>query len=683
MIAREQVDSLQRVFELRQDAKALEAGLELCAYFEEEDVDSMLYYALKTAELAEGLGERELLFQAYQKLADAHYYLSKYNESTYYLKQSSLLAIELNKSPALLGECYNNIGYNYNITSELDSAFYYYTLSEAFFRESGDSSSRASVLGNIGNIWFKRGKYEQSLDFFMQSYQIDSLIQNEGGLMSTYNDMGRVLVELEKYETGIVYYRQSIALTEKYQRPDLAAIRHNNIGMAQYQLGRHEEAIQSFTRAIQMEEELGNIRNLGTRYNNLGLCYEATGDDVGATEYYTKSIVAYEEVLNNFDIAYPHINLAGLLLENRAFTLAESHLQKAIQIGETSGSLDIKGRVFSKLYVLETERSNHKKANEWMLLLLENRKEIYDLEVARTAEELEEVYQTREKEAEIHQLEQVRELQVLKLGYRARQRNRAIFIAFLAVLVAIAMIFLVRKVSAQNKKLNRLNATMNRMFSIISHDMRGAIGSYQSTGRILKHQIRKNHFDELPEIADAISTNANQLSHMLDNLLNWALAQIKLVHVHPEEIHLSDYLSGELELYKNIAMAKEIDLQLRISDDLSVYMDKDHLSLILRNLLSNAIKFSSQGNILVSGEKKEGLLILYIEDHGVGMDEKTLQSLFDLETNKIKAGTNKERGTGLGLNLVKEYVELNGGTISAESKTGKGTKFTIVLPSAR
>ena len=674
------LDSLQLAVENDKYPGSLEASLKLCDYYAEVNADSMLHFALMAMTLAEQKKDPCIQLQSSQKLADAHYYTGDLAESNTQLKKGIILAQDCQQDAAFLGESYNNIGYNFQSLNELDSAMYFFNLSLVYFQEDGDSASIASVLANIGIIWFKRGRHEQALTYLLQSYQIDSLKNYEEELMSIYNDLGRVLVELNKYETGIAYYKESLNLTRKFQRNDLEAIRLNNIGMALYSMEHFDSAIVYFNRAIKIEIGIERYQALGTRYNNLGLCFEGKKEISKAAEQYKTAIHFYEAHNNTYDVAYSYINYGGILFNSGAVEEAESFLLKAREIGEKAGSLDIEEKAVSKLYSLEEIRRNYKEANSWLVRLLEIRNEKYNLEVARIAEELEEVYKTREKEAQIHQLKQDQEMKDLELIFRARQRNLAIIIALLSVVAVILLVFLWRKVAGQNQKLTRLNATLNRIFSIISHDLRGVIGAYKSAGRILKKRIQKNNYDDLPEIAEEISKNSALLSHMLDNLLNWSLAQMDRSNVNPQSFYLEELVKSELEIYLPLARAKNTELLSQIQGHHMVFADMENIRLVLRNLVNNAIKFTENGTISVSIEKEETWIALSVKDTGIGMDEAMVNRLISTDQAPTRRGTKNEQGTGLGFSLIKEYVKSNDGDIQVNPREGGGSIVKILLP---
>jgi signal transduction histidine kinase len=236
----------------------------------------------------------------------------------------------------------------------------------------------------------------------------------------------------------------------------------------------------------------------------------------------------------------------------------------------------------------------------------------------------------------------------------------------------------------KNKDLEMSNATKDRLFSIIAHDLRSPVGSLDKFLEVVSH-ARKNadeeDFERLISQAKAISRNAY---YLLVNLLDWARSQQDNITVDPEPVQVKEHVVEVLEIYHEAIQAKGIQIQLSFPDNgKAVFVDKNMLSTILRNLVSNAIKFTPVGGEIAISCKNSGSYgEIQVKDNGVGMSQDKQLSLFSFTQNKSTFGTNGEVGTGLGLVLVHDFVVKNNGELSVESKEGEGTSITVVLPMA-
>ncbi len=231
------------------------------------------------------------------------------------------------------------------------------------------------------------------------------------------------------------------------------------------------------------------------------------------------------------------------------------------------------------------------------------------------------------------------------------------------------------------KKFRELNATKDKLFSIIAHDLRSPFNGILGLSELLIENFKKHEEIEAKEFLRLINSSAKETLVLLDNLLNWAKSQTGQIDFSPKEIDLSPIIFEIIELSNPIAKLKEISIIQNQSGEIKVYADEDMVRTVLRNLISNAIKFTKHGGeIIVSTAFDQNQVEISVSDNGIGMNAKTLKKLFDISTNTTTPGTENEKGSGLGLVLCKEFVEKQGGKIRAKSKVGKGSDFKFTLP---
>ena len=238
-------------------------------------------------------------------------------------------------------------------------------------------------------------------------------------------------------------------------------------------------------------------------------------------------------------------------------------------------------------------------------------------------------------------------------------------------------------VEQQNEELKVLNETKNKFFSIISHDLKNPFNIILGFSELLK----ENHSDSLNEkekyLIKEIFNNSRIVYEMLDNLLKWSSVQIKGLQLKMKIININQLIDKIIATQNIVAKNKNIQLINNTKiDNIEFVSDEFSLQLILNNLISNAIKFSqAESKIEIYARKCNNNLFLLIRDYGVGMTNEQIESLFALGKNKSTQGTNKEKGTGLGLILVSDVIKQLGGKIKVKSQVEKGTVFIIVLNS--
>jgi PAS domain S-box-containing protein len=231
--------------------------------------------------------------------------------------------------------------------------------------------------------------------------------------------------------------------------------------------------------------------------------------------------------------------------------------------------------------------------------------------------------------------------------------------------------------------LKELNATKDRFFSIIGHDLRSPFSSIVGFTDLLIAQIQEKDFDGIDDYARIIQKSSQQAMDLLSNLLEWSRAQSGRIDFVPEYIELGKMIHQIIDLFKNTALKKSIKINNKTQTFLPIWADKHMVESILRNLISNSLKFSPfQGEIIISARAQGNKALVSVADKGVGMKKEDLGKLFRIELSHSTRGTNNETGTGLGLLLCKDFVKMHKGQIWAESEENKGSTFFFTLPLA-
>jgi ligand-binding sensor domain-containing protein/signal transduction histidine kinase len=238
-----------------------------------------------------------------------------------------------------------------------------------------------------------------------------------------------------------------------------------------------------------------------------------------------------------------------------------------------------------------------------------------------------------------------------------------------------------RSVELKTAELNQLNASKDKFFSIIAHDLKNPFNTIIGFSEILQEEINSGNFNKSKKYAGMINFSAVHTLRLLENLLDWANSQQGNIVFNPELINLSELFREEYNALNDVAMKKNIDLISSLPDNLFITADRNMIKTILRNLISNSIKFTNRnGKIVVSSNIEKQHIEISVSDNGIGMDKDTISKLFRIDANLSNEGTENEKGTGLGLFLCKEFVEKHSGKIWAESEPGNGSVFKFLLP---
>ncbi|UCG28026.1 MAG: PAS domain S-box protein [Bacteroidales bacterium] len=237
------------------------------------------------------------------------------------------------------------------------------------------------------------------------------------------------------------------------------------------------------------------------------------------------------------------------------------------------------------------------------------------------------------------------------------------------------------EIAKQRDNLQELNAAKDKFFSIIAHDLKNPFSVLLSVTEALLEGFYQLTEDEKNISIQRIHKSANLLFNLLDNLLQWSMSQTGRIKYAPEKTDLRTLVYGNISLLRMNAENKNIKLVTDIPEKTYVYADVDMIKTVFRNLLTNAIKFNNQGgDVKVSCWKKKNFYEISVSDSGIGLSEEDQMKLFRIDVKNKTIGTSKEKGTGLGLILSKEYIEKNGGKIWVSSSPGKGSTFTFTIP---
>ncbi|MDA3905666.1 MAG: HAMP domain-containing sensor histidine kinase [Bacteroidales bacterium] len=237
------------------------------------------------------------------------------------------------------------------------------------------------------------------------------------------------------------------------------------------------------------------------------------------------------------------------------------------------------------------------------------------------------------------------------------------------------------KAEESEAKLKESNAEKDKFFSIIAHDLKSPFDSILGFSDLIVEKLKERNYESVEEFADIIQQSSIRAMDLLMNLVEWSQSQTGRMEFNPEYFELVELIKDSELLLSGVMEQKSISLSKSVPSNAPVFADKKMISTVLRNLISNAIKFThSGGKISIALEEKQDELLVSVSDTGVGISKEDSKKLFKIGQSYSTSGTNKEKGTGLGLILCKDFVEKHGGKIWVESEEGKGSNFKFTIP---
>lgn len=232
-----------------------------------------------------------------------------------------------------------------------------------------------------------------------------------------------------------------------------------------------------------------------------------------------------------------------------------------------------------------------------------------------------------------------------------------------------------------SKYLYSLNAVKDKLFSVIGHDLRSPLGSVKMYLEYLSETINELPKDQLQNTFDVLVKTVDEVFSLLENLLGWAKSQSGNLSINKELINLNDLTNNVHSLNKGNLKFKNISFSLNIAPETTIFADLISITSVFRNILSNAIKFTPEGgSISINSTVEEGFVVIEFKDTGIGISEENIKKIFDSTQHITTYGTNQEVGSGLGINLCKDFTMKNGGELWVSSIVGEGTSFFLRLP---
>lgn len=643
------------------------------------------------------------------KLIKALYQSKEYERALKYINQSEKLSSDLNYNKGIAEITY----YKALIFAKKDdyiNALSGYNRAISLYRNLKDTLNIARVNNSIGLIEIKRGHFAKGLQYSLLS--IDALEKQEltEDLKLAYSNVAEAYYEVDAFDKAITYYEKAIVLQQQLNDTDGLNHSHSNLAELYSFKKEHRKAIDYY------EMVLANVKTdsvKGKIYPKLGGEYLLFNDYANATKYLIQgyNITFKKQDKPNLLIALN--NLGDLNIQQNRLVVAERQL---LQAGSIAKELDNKTellRHYKLMKSLDSIRKRFDRAYVWQ-------REYYDLKDKINREKLAQNPAVKtvnlELDPDFGKQTTANNANTNATNYRPVNANngnneklnkfKLIFYGLLAALAIVStflvLIYLKRnnnikytqeleeknlKIEMQNKAfqeqtkhLESVNNVKDKLFSIVSHDLKDSLSSINGFIELLRDgALSREEFDNLiPELSE----NANNASLLLFNLLNWSKSQMQSLEPKPSLFDIQEVFEDKIKLVEQRMESKGITLVDHSLRDFA-YADRSMFEIVVQNLLANAIKFTKKGDtITISNHISNGSCIISIADTGIGISKENLEKLFK-NNSFTTAGTSNEKGTGLGLSICKELVELNHGKIWVESTQNLGSTFYVQLPKSR
>ncbi len=577
---------------------------------------------------------------------------------SYYIDNNPSKAVEyFERAVSIAKKLHNNLrvanafydlGFCYLLKNDFDKSLDYYQQSVQIYEQLKDNRRLTNAYLSIGNVFFQSKTFNKAGEYYTKAEAIIQQTKDSGQLASLYGQLGTMYDQNEQYDSALIYLQKSTAIARLINNDYMVTSAMSNMGLTYKHKKNTSLALQYFNSVLQKYTAAPGtpVDNLAVIYNNIGATQSQAGNYAKAIEAFNKSIeYSMQEGLAGI-VTENYRNMADMYAAMQDYKQQSNYLQKYYHLKDSIFSNDNK----NQLTQLETD------------------------------------YQLQKKNISLVQ-------QQAATASQKNQRNIFITVALGVIVLLAVLAFFYRRskqnnillhdknlqINKQKNELQTLNQVKDRLFSVLSHDLRNPLATLNAYLSLADSPglpaEKKEHFKKLT--VQAVS----QTSNMLDNLLVWANMQIKNVKPAVTRLNVSFCIDDALDAVTAQALQKNIQFKKNAAVEY-ITADAAIVEIALRNIITNAVKYSNpDSTVYISTAAGEQQHFITVKDEGAGMNAAQIEALLQHQ-NESTAGTHGEKGTGLGLFLVRELLQKINARLAIESEAGKGSSFIIILPAA-
>lgn len=609
-------------------------------YYRQHDFTKSMEFLNKAYSVLQATNDRMGIAGYFSAKGDVYFSLQEYVEAKQCYERSLLLYEELGSLPGKI-HSNNSIGHTFSVMEKYDQAMTFYLKALNFAQKSPDRKEIANCYINVANVLNAQSDIENAIKYLQKSVRIFEQVQDHYNMGVCYNNIAANYIDLDSIVQAMAYLDKSLAIYIKLDDKRGQAACYLNMGIISSKNNQHTKAIKFYQSALKLNELLNDRRRIAVCLANMNISFLETG--------------TYNDVISNSE--------------------------RGLAIADEMKLISLQGMFYQNLSACYDSLRSYEKAYKYHQLFKQANDSLLNAENRKQVLEMEAVYQNERKEIEISNLTKDNQLQQVQI---AKNRNLLIFFAVITVLILILSIVLYRLYDLKVKseaKLKELNATKDKFFTIIAHDIKNPLSAYRSVTKMLTTSFYELSEQKKLEHIRGIHKSSENLYNLFQNLLQWSTSQSGSMRYKPQELDPSILAYKSVATLQESAEKKDIHIELALKPDMYAYGDVNMVSTIFTNLISNAIKYSHPGGTVIVNSVDAGNFIqLGVIDNGIGISKEDTGKLFRVDVDHKTIGNSEEKGTGIGLILCMEFITRNGGKLWVESEPGKGSAFYFTLP---
>jgi two-component system, sensor histidine kinase and response regulator len=551
----------------------------------------------------------------------------------------------------------------------------------------------------LTKAYWVKANYRLSTEYGFKALRIFENTQYTQQHVDSKLALARTLVELGSYSAARTHLLQILAIANKKNDTRIRAQFFREYSYLLTETDQLDSALYYSDEGIKIFEKTGDSVDVSVLYGRKSRIFFTQGKFEQSRRFAFRAMLLDTLTGNKRGLGISYYLAAQNERAMKNLPNAERLFKHSIRINKDIGNLMWLVRSHDRLAELYVQINQPALAAEQFRLVSEYKDSLYNAEKSGQIQEMQSLYELEGKESRIKLLQKENELNHQEV------KNQQLMLAFSVVgilLLVVVIFFMTRlryiqnrtnrdleakniaiekqkeEMQSQAENLQQLNELKTKLFSAISHDLRGPISNVQALLDLFTKKLMTA--DEFLLISDKLKANLNSTQRILENLLNWAVSQMEGIKTEKQNVDLGNCIDDAARLMEEIANRKNIIIRKKVEENLVVRADADQLQLILRNLIHNGIKFSKSGSELaITAYRENKNCRTKIRDSGIGMSQEEIDRIINSKEHFTKVGTHQEKGTGLGLLLCQEFIAKNGGIFEIKSKSGEWTEVSFTL----
>lgn len=538
---------------------------------------------------------------------------------------------------------------------------------------------------------FANGQLDQGLAFFLESAEFYKSRDKRVGEAQSYLEIALIHHRAANYDDAQVYYERTLQTGGDSLHHRTRINCHNGDALIFREREQYEQALAAFRQAYAVARIHADTAWIAILAGNIGSCHLATGSYDSSLYYYQRNLALIRNTIEFENEIETYVNLGSVYMKKGMLASGKAYVDSAMGIIHDrkiwfNDFFNPMGDIHKAYAEYYAAAGNYRQAYEHQVKFHDAAQKKQKAVNGRSLKQLESMYKFERHQSELGLLSDINNANIVVIN---QQKYIGWSLAFITMLL-MAVTFIVFRNARERKRLNaelvksnteleRLNTVKDLLLSVISHDLRTPLWNLKATLPLLR--AGDLGAEQSSIIYKTLEEQLTLSGNALENLLQWGKAQLSTNAMNPENVLVASMVEQVVNQLAMDIRRKHIKITNHLDESLSCWVDRDQLEIVFRNIIANGIKFTPDGGqIQVHGRIEGDFLTLSVKDSGVGMSSEQVAKLFKPGSSYQTYGTNKEKGTGIGLILTREMVVLNKGNIWVESERGKGTTFFFTVP---